>query len=87
MKITRTIYKNVLNEIENLCQDQIKELTYGGIFFSCEEEKCNSDDWNCKNGYWVTITLPLTEEGDSEEILLEFDGAYQYFKFKENLSL
>ena len=84
MKVTRTIYKNVLNERENLEHEEIQEITYGGITFSHDEGGCNLDKCECSEGYWVKIDLPLDKSGNSETILIEFNNEYDFFNFKEN---
>ena len=84
MKVTRTIHKNVLNERDNLDHEEIQNITYGGVFFSCDEGGCHLDKCNCSDGHWVKIQLPLNKDGNYEIILIEFNNESDFFTFKEN---
>ncbi|MGO3181231.1 MAG: hypothetical protein ACTIJ9_00210 [Aequorivita sp.] len=84
MKVTRTIYKNVLNERENLDHEEIQEIMYGGVMFSPDDGGCILEGCKCTEGHWVSINLPLDDNGDSETIFIEFKDAYEFSNFKEN---
>lgn len=83
MIVTKTIDKIDLNKLEDIDREEYNQLIYGDVFFSCDN---NTKKCDCANGCWLMIVLPLTKNGDSESILIEFTDSFKYFKFKEKLT-
>lgn len=78
MKITKTITKHDLYDLEPV---EVNDLVSGGITESHKDGGCGTENCNCSPGHWVTINLPMDDNGDVETIRVDFENRDDLIRF------